>query len=90
MVEDVLSSVAVILLLVAVWLASAFVGGMIGAAKGRPTLGCVLGLVLGPLGAAITLVISGTLRDCPYCSRFIPKVATVCPHCGQDMPAPRR
>ncbi len=79
------SSVGWLLVALGWWLLFAAVVGAIGAVKGRPGLGCALGLLLGPVGLVILLVMSGTLRDCPHCSALISRVAPVCSRCGRRL-----
>lgn len=68
-----------------VWLASAFIGAAIGEHKGRRSLGCLLGFLLGPLGWAIILCTSDCRRKCPECGGAIPENVRKCMHCGSEL-----
>lgn len=46
-------------------------------ADGKPKSGGLLG------GIIDEIVISGKMRDCPYCKRKIMKDAVKCPHCRE-------
>jgi hypothetical protein len=84
MVEAFLDAFGWVWLSAAVWLLFGVLAASVGSRKGYPGLGCILGLLLGPVGAAIMLLARGTLRECPHCSTLIPRVALMCPHCGED------
>ncbi|MBS4034352.1 MAG: zinc ribbon domain-containing protein [Ignavibacterium sp.] len=71
--------------LLIIWAVFGFVGMMIGNNKGAGGMGCILGLLLGPIGWIITAVSKGDKVQCPYCKEFINKAAVVCPHCHKDI-----
>lgn len=57
---------------------------VLGVSKGRPILGVVLALLLGPIGFLLLLFASDG-RPCPHCRSSIDKRASVCPKCGRDV-----
>ena len=64
----------------------AVIGGMVTGGKGRGrSEGQLLGLVFGPLGLLIALILGpgtkGKVR-CPECKEFVQPGAKVCKHCG--------
>ena len=64
-------------LVFAAWGICILLGAWVGGRKGRPTAGAILGLLCGPLGVAICLVLphAGNMR-CPSCgkrARWVPK-----------------
>jgi ATP:corrinoid adenosyltransferase len=80
------------------WIICGVIGGMIGSGKGKTGAGVALGLLLGPLGVIIALVMktdtqrvetqaieSGESRKCPFCSELIKVDAKVCRYCGRDL-----
>lgn len=76
-----------------IWILIWIVCGMAGAAllsrNNSSGLGCVLGLLLGPIGVIIALVMRETGgRRCPHCREHVHQDATVCPHCQRDLVAP--
>lgn len=82
----------------AIWGAAIVVAWIIGANKGKPGTGFVLGLLLSWIGVIIALVMSPSheatnaaqgRRPCPYCSEGVLPTATVCPHCQRTITAER-
>lgn len=77
---------AILLALAALFAA---LGYFVGRTKGRPDEGAVLGLVLGPLGLLIILLVEDKRPRCPHCREAIAPGAEICPHCQQRLaPAP--
>ncbi len=82
------------------WLICAFIAGIIYQNKGKSqTTGALLGLLLGPIGVVIALVVAPDVREverrqlasremdmCPFCSELVRPTAVVCKHCGRDLP----
>lgn len=67
-------------------LMSGLIGGLIGRMKARSMDGFCLGLVLGPLGVIIALLLKdNTRKPCPFCKESIKKTAVLCPHCHQEL-----
>lgn len=69
----------------------AVLGALIGVAaastKGFSIAGGVIGgILLGPL-AILMFLVSGSGRKCPFCAEYVKNEATVCKHCGKDLPA---
>jgi hypothetical protein len=77
----------------------AIVGGLVGAVigerKGRTGEGVVLGLLLGPIGWLVVgfgpnykqAKEAKESKKCPFCAELVKREATVCKHCGRDLPA---
>lgn len=87
------------MLVVITWIICAIAGGKIGAKKGHMTAGVLLGLILGPIGLIIVLIMGtnddraleqGGVRRCPYCAEQVKAEAIVCKHCGRDLPGTKR
>lgn len=57
-------------------------GYMIGNTKGRGTEGLALGLLLGPIGFIIALLLPEQGPKCPECQGVIPYGVKRCKHCG--------
>ena len=71
---------------VVLWLvAGAAVGAVIGQAKGRADAGALAGALLGPIGWIIAALLDYP-HKCPACLGGVPEGATVCKHCGRDLP----
>lgn len=70
------------------WLASAGVGGVIGASKGRPLAGAVWGLLLGPLGWILVGAGPDRRPKCPECRGDVVPGANRCKNCGHILNAP--
>jgi hypothetical protein len=58
----------------------------IGSNKGLGCAGLVLGLILGPFGIILVLVLNGDRVKCPFCGKLIDKKAIVCPYCQREQP----
>jgi uncharacterized membrane protein YeaQ/YmgE (transglycosylase-associated protein family) len=67
------------------WLIFGVVASMIGAKKGAGCSGFILGVLLGPIGIVIALVMKGNRKACPYCKELINVAATVCSKCQKDV-----
>ena len=63
------------------WLLCGFIGMMIGSKKGEGCGGFMLGVLLGPIGVIIIMLVRGQRKPCLACKELINKKATVCPHC---------
>jgi len=82
-------------LIIVAWLACGVIAAIISDSKGRSGCGgLLLGLLLGPIGLAVALLLGATpekLRDiertspdrrqCSACREIIAHDATICPHC---------
>ncbi len=64
---------------------SAMLGWAVGSSRGRGAFGFTLGLLLGPLGFLIVLLLPKDGRKCPFCLGVIPKQAVTCMHCAKDL-----
>ena len=73
--------------------------GVIGAAlrssKNEAGAGFLAGLLLGPLGILIAVLMPAsekararTEKQCPDCAEWVKQEATVCKHCGYTAPGP--
>ena len=67
--------------LIIVWVVSALLAAMIGARKGEATMGCLGGMILGPIGLALIVISSGKVKYCPQCGETVKIDAKVCKHC---------
>ena len=67
------------------------VGYLLGNLKGAGGAGFALGLLLGPIGWVIALLLSDKRRKCPLCQGAVPegKLAR-CKNCGGDLTASAR
>lgn len=75
---------AVIVLL---WIVCGIGAGLI--ASNRGANGCLwfgLGVLLGPLGLAVSFVAGGERKRCPFCRKEIDRQATKCSYCQSDLP----
>jgi hypothetical protein len=64
------------------WSLGALIGLWLGSRRGQPIGGCLVSLLLGPLGWVLILMSSDSRRrPCPACKELIVKDAVICPHC---------
>jgi RNA polymerase subunit RPABC4/transcription elongation factor Spt4 len=71
--------------LIVIWLLFGIIGGLIGSKKDAGCLGFTVGILLGPIGIIIALVMKGNQRKCPACKKLIDPKATICPYCHSDV-----
>jgi hypothetical protein len=66
---------------------STLLGWAIGSARGRAGFGFTLGLLLGPIGCLVVLLLPAVERGrrCPFCQGVIPAAAVTCMHCTRDL-----
>jgi hypothetical protein len=76
-----------LLILAGVWLVVMLIGYVIGRARGRGGFGAFMGLLLGPLGWLIVLLLPRQGTKCPECLGIVPAQARRCQHCGSEIPA---
>lgn len=75
------------------WIVCGIGAAAVASSKGRsPLAWLALGLLLGPIAILIVGFMAkpgpdkNKLRKCPYCAETILKEATVCKHCGREVP----
>ena len=61
------------------------IGWAIGRSKQREGAGAFYGLILGPLGWVIMILLPNAGQKCPHCGGMAKKGAMVCCHCGRDL-----
>lgn len=64
---------------------SAWIGGVIGAYRGRAGEGRIFGLLLGPFGWLLTSLLPEGGKKCPECLGVVPELARRCKHCGSEL-----
>lgn len=59
------------------------VGFLLGKTKGKEGVGFLLGILLGPIGWIVVLLLGGSRHKCPKCQGSLPSESvTRCMHCG--------
>jgi hypothetical protein len=71
------------------WLLSALVARSFASDRGRARAGFFLGLVYGPLGVVMALLLSSA-ASCPFCYEPVHGKATICPHCRSTLSLPHK
>lgn len=72
---------------IGVWFIFGAIAAAIGSGKGIATDALWLGVFLGPIGIAMTIMMKGNREPCPYCKEKIVNTATVCIHCKKELDA---
>ena len=67
------------------WVICGIVAAVIGSRKGAGGVSFLLGLLLGPLGIIISIVIKGNRIQCPSCREYIDPAALKCPKCQENI-----
>ena len=75
-----------LIIILAWWVIGAVVGGLIGKGKGRTGAGAMWGLLFGPIGWLIILLVPDVRPKCPACGGAVVKGATKCMHCASEIP----
>ena len=71
--------------IIIVILVSVIISTVIGARKGNPISGFIVGLIFGPLGILLALVSGDKNRvPCKYCAEKILRKASICPFCNKE------
>jgi hypothetical protein len=78
-----MEDITVILLVLIGAVVSGIIGGVIGEMRNNGGVGCLLGLLLGPLGWVVVATLDNRPK-CPECKERINENALRCPHCGWD------
>jgi len=60
------------------------IGYIIGEGNGRPGMGALLGLCLGPIGWGLATAME-EVKKCPECMGTVPVGAKKCRHCGSEL-----
>jgi hypothetical protein len=76
-----------VLLAAAFWLLSALVARSFAVDRGRARAGFFLGLLYGPLGVIMALLLPSA-GSCPFCYEPVHIKATICPHCRSTLSPP--
>lgn len=72
--------------LLVLWAIFGVVGAWIGERRGgRGGMGCLAGILLGPIGWLIMAVTGPDKLPCPHCRERIHEAATVCPKCQREV-----
>jgi hypothetical protein len=69
-----------------VWLLMGVVGCALGSCRQRAFDGFILGVLLGPIGWVLILLLDHRGRKCPACLGVVPQQARRCQHCGDELP----
>lgn len=69
------------------WFISGAIAAAIGNYKGLAWNGLLLGVILGPIGIALVIMMKGNREPCPYCKEKIVNTALVCIHCKKELDA---
>jgi hypothetical protein len=77
-----------VFLAVGFWVSSALVASEFASARGRGKAGFFLGLLYGPLGVIMALLLPSAAGRCPFCYEPVHSKATICPHCGSTLSPP--
>jgi len=68
-----------------IWLMCGVIASIIGSQKGLGCGGFIAGVLLGPFGIILVLVMKGDKIKCPYCQKLIDKKAIKCPYCQSNI-----
>jgi hypothetical protein len=68
------------------WIIFSLIGYIIGKPKGKESLGAILGLLLGPIGILIIVIMENqNITKCRTCFGKVDVLAIKCMHCGADL-----
>lgn len=67
------------------WIICGIIAGVIGSQKDAGCLGFFWGVLLGPLGIIVAIVMKGAQINCPYCKKLINPKALKCPYCQTEL-----
>ena len=77
-----------VMILFAICIFTTIIGAIIGSKKGCLGAGLMLGMLLGPIGIIIILVMKGNKnKQCGFCKEYIHEQATICPRCQKEQAA---
>lgn len=67
------------------WVISILIGALAGRYRGRTPMGSMLGLLLGPMGWFIVLLMDDIRTKCKLCKGVIEPANILCRHCGTKL-----
>ncbi len=67
------------------WFLCGIVSALIGKQKGFGCNGFLLGVLLGPIGIIIVLLVKGNRKQCTFCKELINSDAIKCPKCRSKL-----
>ncbi len=75
---------------VGVWMLSGIISAIVANRRDAAKLGCLVGVILGPLGIIAAFFIRGNHVECSHCRELVHVAARVCPHCRRETDSGQR